>query len=106
MLDSCKVSDDVNDKRIMEVRSTVQTKEDKRERSNAGGRDGSGTRAGQRGHSLARTKVRRTEDPLDEIIEAMIQPGETAVVQPQSGEAGDQPPQQAEQASVNTFIPP
>ena len=91
----------------MEVRRTVQTEEDKRERSNAGGRDGSGSRAGQRGHSLARTKVRRTEDPLDEIIEAMIQPGETAVVQPPpSGEAGDQPPQQAKQASVNTFISP
>ena len=36
-------------------------------------RDGSASRAGQRGHSLSRTKVKLTEDPLDEIIEAMIQ---------------------------------
>ena len=42
----------------------------------AGGRGEQGHQgaAGQRGHSLTRTRVKRSEGPLDQMIEAMIQP--------------------------------
>ena len=41
-------------------------------RDGEGARDDSSQRGGSRGHSLSRTRVQRSEGPLDQMIEAMI----------------------------------